>query len=224
MTDIEKEVLSKFQFPLWYDDSGQYIFDTNNQMVLDVRAYGHLKSVELQDALGRWIADGLNKIFYIESIVTVPPLSAEEYIKQRFGIEEPSDMESIGYNRWLLAMEEYAERYLRHNEPSVMIRPLPKDLTEKLGDEWSKGGAIVQYQRKSEADLHRELTIVDNALDDADRINGDAPHRAVDRATRIKVLAGHSDTIFALVKKAYERGGAEEGAYWDAFKQENNIR
>jgi len=38
-------------------------------------------------------------------------------------------------------------------------------------------------------ELHKELEIVDSTLDEMDRDNGDAPHRAVDRCSRIRVLS-----------------------------------
>lgn len=38
-----------------------------------------------------------------------------------------------------------------------------------------------------------DLQAVDDLLDELDRKNGDAPHRAVNRLGRIRVLAGHNE-------------------------------
>lgn len=40
-------------------------------------------------------------------------------------------------------------------------------------------------------DAVEQLSRIDKLLDELDTLNGDAPHRAVGRLTRIKVLAGH---------------------------------
>lgn len=42
-------------------------------------------------------------------------------------------------------------------------------------------------------EMNDELTKIDAMLDECDRKNGDAPHRSVCRADRIKVLAGYSE-------------------------------
>ena len=65
ITEIEKEVLSKFKLPLKYDNTGQYIWDANDEMVAMVRSWGHLKYSAnpelLQDTLGEMIAKAFNE-------------------------------------------------------------------------------------------------------------------------------------------------------------------
>jgi hypothetical protein len=65
ITEIEKEVLGKFKLPVRYDNHGQYIFDADNQMVADVRAWGYLERFDnaelLQDTLGEMIAKAFNE-------------------------------------------------------------------------------------------------------------------------------------------------------------------
>jgi len=47
-----------------------------------------------------------------------------------------------------------------------------------------------------------ELLRIDKTLDECDRKNGDTPHRAVDRCTRIRVLAGQYK--IKLKKRKYD--------------------
>jgi hypothetical protein len=67
-TAIKKEILSHFKYPCFYADGGQMIFDSNNQMMVDVRAWGMIQYIksenkpeDLQDALGEFIAESINK-------------------------------------------------------------------------------------------------------------------------------------------------------------------
>ncbi len=62
---ITQEMLSKFAYPATFDEIGGYIFDANNQMMGEVRAWGKLQyfpnGEQLQDALGQFIADAINE-------------------------------------------------------------------------------------------------------------------------------------------------------------------
>ncbi|MFW6219851.1 MAG: hypothetical protein ACOCZ5_01425 [bacterium] len=64
-TKGKKELFEVLKPPFRYDDYGQYIFDSNNNMVVDVRAWGKLQyyenGEELQDSLGNMITDFLNE-------------------------------------------------------------------------------------------------------------------------------------------------------------------
>lgn len=65
LTEIEKEVLSKFKLPFKLDTMGMYVFDQDNQMVADVRAWGKLQyehnGEKLYIALGEMIVKSLNE-------------------------------------------------------------------------------------------------------------------------------------------------------------------
>ena len=59
-------VLKTIDFPVHYDEYGQKIMDKNNHMVADVRGWGRLQYMsnaeERQDAIGRFIADAMNRL------------------------------------------------------------------------------------------------------------------------------------------------------------------
>ena len=61
-----KNVFEILQPPFKYDDFGQMIFDKDNNLCLDVRAWGLLqyeKDAEaLQDSFGEAVAEALNEI------------------------------------------------------------------------------------------------------------------------------------------------------------------
>jgi len=65
MDEITKEMLSKFTFPVRFHEGSGYILDATDQMVGEVRAWGmlqyHKNPEELQDALGRFMADAINE-------------------------------------------------------------------------------------------------------------------------------------------------------------------
>ena len=42
-TAPEEELKAYFKLPFRYDPEGQYIFDAENNMIADIRAWGHLK-------------------------------------------------------------------------------------------------------------------------------------------------------------------------------------
>jgi hypothetical protein len=58
--------LQFFKPPFFYDAEGGFVFDQNNNMVAEVRAWGLLQYEaipdKLQDGLGESIAEGLNSI------------------------------------------------------------------------------------------------------------------------------------------------------------------
>ena len=64
-----KKVLDILKPPFRYDPEGQQIFDSNNNLVLDVRAWGKLQNYEngekLQDDFGKFTVDRLNGILLI---------------------------------------------------------------------------------------------------------------------------------------------------------------
>lgn len=64
MDNITKEALSKFSYPAKYIEGAGYIFDAKDQMMGEVRAWGmlqyHDNPEDLQDALGRFMADAMN--------------------------------------------------------------------------------------------------------------------------------------------------------------------
>lgn len=68
---IEDEVVKKFKQPLRYDKEDQRIFDADNRLVVDVRAWGYLSStiqnqqlaMQIQDALGEMIAKAFNHCY-----------------------------------------------------------------------------------------------------------------------------------------------------------------
>jgi hypothetical protein len=68
---IEDEVINKFKQPLRYDKEDQRIFDADNRLVVDVRAWGYLSStipnqqlaMQIQDTLGEMIAKAFNHCY-----------------------------------------------------------------------------------------------------------------------------------------------------------------
>ena len=58
------KVLGILKPPFRYDSHGQKVFDSNNNLVLDVRAWGLLQYEEdgedLQDSFGEYVAKSLN--------------------------------------------------------------------------------------------------------------------------------------------------------------------
>lgn len=69
--NIQDEVLKKFKQPLRYDKEDQRIFDADNRLVVDVRAWGYLSSTiknqqlaaQIQDELGEMIAKAFNHCY-----------------------------------------------------------------------------------------------------------------------------------------------------------------
>ena len=61
-----KNVFEILQPPFKYDDFGQMIFDKDNNLCLDVRAWGLLQYKKngeaLQDSFGEAVAEALNEI------------------------------------------------------------------------------------------------------------------------------------------------------------------
>lgn len=59
------KVLSQYTYPCHFDEMGGIILDFNNQMMAEVRGWGKLQYLpngeELQDAMGYFIADSINK-------------------------------------------------------------------------------------------------------------------------------------------------------------------
>ena len=56
--------IDTIRFPVRYDDYGQKIWDKNNDMVIDVRGWGHIKYMsepkERQDQIGLMIVELIN--------------------------------------------------------------------------------------------------------------------------------------------------------------------
>lgn len=65
--NIQDKIDRAFVFPIKFDPGSGYFFDQNNQMVAQVRAWGHLENefgpdAELvQDTLGEMIATAFNE-------------------------------------------------------------------------------------------------------------------------------------------------------------------
>ena len=61
-----KTIFQILKPPFRYDDYGQMIFDSNNNLVANVRMWGLLSkepnAEELQDGFGQMMADSLNKM------------------------------------------------------------------------------------------------------------------------------------------------------------------
>ena len=53
-----------YKFPLKYDEYGQNILDQDNNLVLNLRGWGHIQYVEepekTQDDIGRFICEAIN--------------------------------------------------------------------------------------------------------------------------------------------------------------------
>jgi len=64
--ELKTNVFDILQAPFKYDSYGQKVFDKNNNLVLDVRAWGLLQyeenGEELQDSFGEKVVEGLNYI------------------------------------------------------------------------------------------------------------------------------------------------------------------
>lgn len=64
--DFEKEGIAQFKLPCKYFPEGQMIFDADNQLMLDVRAWGFLQykpdGEKLQDGFGRYVAKAINEL------------------------------------------------------------------------------------------------------------------------------------------------------------------
>lgn len=56
--------LSSIELPVRYDDFGQMIFDADNNLILDIRGWGHFQykeeGIKCQDELGSMVADLIN--------------------------------------------------------------------------------------------------------------------------------------------------------------------
>jgi len=67
MEELRKELKCQFIKPFRFDSNGGFIFDSNNQMVGEVRGWGHLSKFPnasfLQDELGEMLTEGLNIVF-----------------------------------------------------------------------------------------------------------------------------------------------------------------
>jgi len=73
--EARQELRKLFDAPFRFIPGGGYIFDANDQMVCDVRAWGYLQrfpnAEKLQDTLGEMIAEALTKEFKAQE--TWPP-------------------------------------------------------------------------------------------------------------------------------------------------------
>lgn len=67
MENETMNVLDLFRPPFWYDKEGGYIFDANNQMIGEVRAWGFLQKFEnggaMQDELGEKLVQAFNQLY-----------------------------------------------------------------------------------------------------------------------------------------------------------------
>ena len=65
---MKEKVLQRFTLPLKYDNYGQKIWDSNSQLVADIRAWGMLQHYEdgdkIQDCLGQMMVDAFNEEYY----------------------------------------------------------------------------------------------------------------------------------------------------------------
>ena len=65
ISEIEREVLNKFKFPLKYDNECQSVVDSDNRPVCDVRSWGYFQKFDnpelLHDTLGEIITKTLNE-------------------------------------------------------------------------------------------------------------------------------------------------------------------
>jgi hypothetical protein len=63
--EADDKILSKFKLPVRFENG--YIFDDNDQMMMEVRAWGFLSSFsdgeELQNKLGEMFAEAFNLVF-----------------------------------------------------------------------------------------------------------------------------------------------------------------
>jgi len=61
-----KNIFEILKPPFYYDDYGQMIFDKDNNLALDVRAWGLIQkeenAEEIQDNFGKMVAEALNNI------------------------------------------------------------------------------------------------------------------------------------------------------------------
>jgi hypothetical protein len=80
-----KQILEMIKFPLWYDKEGQYIFDANNQMVLEVRGYGHFKDEQLQDFWGEMVVKALNDTYQNGWLKNLMPIDKNTFKREMMG-------------------------------------------------------------------------------------------------------------------------------------------
>ena len=84
-----ENVLSKFKLPLCYEPAGQMIFDADERLVCDVRAWGYLQyfpeAETLQDTLGEMIAKAFNDAYSKPN--SINPLVSNSAL-QNFLLEE----------------------------------------------------------------------------------------------------------------------------------------
>jgi GTP-binding protein EngB required for normal cell division len=57
-------IFEVYKAPFTYEEYGQFIFDKENQMIVDIRGWGYLQrfsdAVQIQDNVGKLITDFLN--------------------------------------------------------------------------------------------------------------------------------------------------------------------
>ncbi len=62
---MNEEIKKVIDFPVRYDNYGTSIFDESNNQILDIRGWGRLQysdnAEELQDSIGKFVADAINK-------------------------------------------------------------------------------------------------------------------------------------------------------------------
>ena len=58
------------KYPVIYDEFGQKIFDTDSNMICDIRGWGHIQYLDnpekKQDDMGQFIADAINEKLKVE--------------------------------------------------------------------------------------------------------------------------------------------------------------
>lgn len=158
--NIQKEVLKKFKQPLRYDNEVQRIFDADNRLVVDVRAWGYLSStiknqqlaMQIQDELGEMIAkafnhcyskpNSINTVLYGEGLKenqTIPrtedDLNGANVMRILYGPNEPFGSEGMAQN--VSDGLELADWILKHKR-SVFLEAdishdVKKDILKKLG-------------------------------------------------------------------------------------------
>ncbi len=107
MEELRKELKKQFIKPFKFIPEAGYIFDSNNQMVGEVRGWGHLSKFpnadKLQDELGEMLSEGLNIVFEQQLSKQVGEESWEKF--KKFCFDNLPNLE-------LIEMSEIFEHYI----------------------------------------------------------------------------------------------------------------
>jgi len=65
--ELIQPILKEIEFPVYYDDMGQFIFDQDGRMLIDVRGWGWIQKLgpdadKMQAAFGKKLCEMINSL------------------------------------------------------------------------------------------------------------------------------------------------------------------